>query len=437
MQSTLSYIFGIVLMLLGIAISIAWHELGHLIPAKKFGARVPKYMVGFGPTLFSRKKGETEYGIKAIPLGGYITISGMFPPGKDREPKTFLGRWVRDARAQQREIDGEFDESRSFYRLSVPKRIVVMMGGPVMNLILGFALILSALSLVGVQQPSLKLSGVQSCVPADYKLAKCGADATISPAQAAGIRANDRITSVDGLKVSTWLELDTVLQATTNQTIAITVDRAGESVTLQVQPITYDRPVWDASNGKYAQNADGSLVLAPRRLLGVVLSDERAPLPLAASATEASNILGKTFALVIELPKQLLAVGESAALGTPRSENAPVSLVGVGQIAGQVASNDDLSFESKVVSGLMMLGSLNFALFVFNLIPLLPLDGGHVLSAIYEGIKRNAFKLFARRDPGPVDTAMAVPFTMLMWVALMAMSVLIIAADIVNPISFG
>ncbi|MFM6981096.1 MAG: M50 family metallopeptidase [Micrococcales bacterium] len=435
MTETIAYIAGILFMLLGVAVSIAWHELGHLLPAKKFGARVPKYMVGFGPTLFSRKKGETEYGIKAIPLGGYISISGMFPPEKGKPKTSWLSKWVSDARAHQREVDGEFDESRSFYRLSIPKRITIMLGGPVMNLILGFVLIIVALSAIGAPQTSTQLAAISDCIPASATATECKPGDVESPAKISGILAGDRIIAVNGQVISEWSQVDAILKNSAGIPLEIKLDRNGEILTTEVLPVVAERAVYDPETGQPKKAADGTLVTAPKVMIGVQLGTELKPVPLDKAVSYSGVVLGETFKLVVALPAKLVEVAGSLT-GSQRNVDTPVSLIGVGQIAGEVASSD-ATFASKMASQLLMLGSLNFALFVFNLIPLLPLDGGHVLSAIYEAIKRAGFKLAKKKDPGPVDTAKMVPFTMAMWIVLMGMSVLIIAADLINPIQLG
>ncbi|WP_192815684.1 site-2 protease family protein, partial [Streptomyces sp. TOR3209] len=138
------FILGIVVFAVGLLFSIAWHELGHLSTAKMFGIRVPQYMVGFGPTLFSRKKGETEYGVKAIPFGGYIRMIGMFPPGADgkleaRSTSPWRGM-IEDARSAAFEELQPGDEKRLFYTRKPWKRVIVMFAGPFMNLVLAVVL---------------------------------------------------------------------------------------------------------------------------------------------------------------------------------------------------------------------------------------------------------------------------------------------------------
>lgn len=146
-MTTLMFILGIGLFVVGLLFSIAWHELGHLSTAKLFGIRVPQYMVGFGPTIWSRKKGETEYGLKAIPFGGYIRMIGMFPPGPDgrlevRSTSPWRGM-IEDARTAAYEELRPGDENRLFYTRAPWKRVIVMFAGPFMNLVLAVALFLA------------------------------------------------------------------------------------------------------------------------------------------------------------------------------------------------------------------------------------------------------------------------------------------------------
>ena len=151
-----------------IMVSIALHEMGHLIPAKRFGVRVSQYFVGFGSTLWSRQRGETTYGIKAFPLGGYVRLVGMVPPGDVVKPVTARG-WrrelIEDARAaSELEIGDERD--RAFYRLAWWKKAIVMFGGPFVNLVIALVLFTVVFSGIGSYAQTLTVRDTVACVPA-------------------------------------------------------------------------------------------------------------------------------------------------------------------------------------------------------------------------------------------------------------------------------
>src|SRR5436305_6892579 len=163
-------VLGIVLFFLGILVSIAWHEFGHFTTARWFGIKVPEFMVGFGRTIWSRKIGETEFGLKAIPLGGYVRMIGMLPPakggtlGRSRRTGPFQGL-IDDARQQSAMDVLPEDAHRQFYTRAPWKRIIVMAAGPVQNLIL--AVILFAIAIMGIGLPmgsSTTISQVSECV---------------------------------------------------------------------------------------------------------------------------------------------------------------------------------------------------------------------------------------------------------------------------------
>ncbi len=163
----LLFVIGVAIMVVGLAVSIGLHEIGHLVPAKLFGVRVSQYMIGFGRTLFSFKRGETEYGLKAIPLGGYISMAGMFPPakkgGKARNASTgFFQTLVQDARTASADTIAEGEENRAFYTLPIWKRIIVMLGGPFMNLVIGVVLL--AVLLSGFGAPFTSVQAISECV---------------------------------------------------------------------------------------------------------------------------------------------------------------------------------------------------------------------------------------------------------------------------------
>lgn len=438
MNDSALYIVGILIIALGIGFSIGWHELGHLIPAKLFGVKVPKYMIGFGPTLFSKKIGETEYGVKLIPLGGYISMIGMYPPAKpgtEAEPANrpgFFRDMITAARDAHSEFVGPNDQNRKFYQLAIWKRMVIMLGGPVMNLILGVILLTIALSGIGVSQVSTTIEQIADCVPAKAA-AQCSAADEPSPALAAGLKAGDKITAINGHAVTSWSESVDLIRAGSANTLL--VERStGLEESISITPVTVDRQI--VENGAVKLDKSGNPVLAPKPVFGIILASETRPLSLADSLAASGQSVIQVGQMILNLPEQVAAVGQSTFGGGDRRADGPVSIIGIGQIAGEVASSGSTTFEQKLQSQLGILASLNFALFAFNMLPLLPLDGGHVAGGVYEAIKKGIFRVLRKPNPGPADTALLMPLTWVVFIALMAMSALIIIADLVNPISY-
>ncbi|MDP3972817.1 MAG: site-2 protease family protein [Candidatus Nanopelagicales bacterium] len=430
---------GIIAFILAILFSIAWHELGHFIPAKKFGVKVTQFMIGFGTTLWSRRKGDTEYGVKAIPLGGYVRMIGMFPParedsaGSEEEGSQKKGRlaiMVEDARNQAaEEVVTEDDERRTFYRLSVPKKLVVMMGGPVMNLIL--ATVLFAIMFVGFGLPaqSLRVEQVTPCVPTAQHLdGKCGAGSTPSPAAQAGLRAGDVITSFDGRPVSSWSDLTQAIRSTPpGTTISLGVDRDGKPVELTAALAGVPR---QAVNGGPDTSGEVTFLgMSPELVLE--------PQPISAVPERMWELTTVSVRAMLSIPQKMVGVAQAAFGGEERDPAGPVGVVGVTRISGDVAASDDLPTSWKIAQFLGLVASLNLFLFLFNLIPLLPLDGGHVAGAVWEGARRQLARLRHRPDPGPVDVAKALPLAYAIAFLLIGMSVLLMYADVVNPIRLG
>ncbi len=443
----LLFALGVLIVAVGLAASIALHEVGHLVPAKLFGVRVTQYMIGFGPTVLSRTRGETEYGLKAIPLGGYIRMIGMFPPhrgepaGTIREDSTGLLQQVTEMSEQAKAFEasqyGPEDAHRTFVALSVPKKLVVMLGGPTMNLLISLVLMVVLVSGIGLPALTPTVQSVSQCVvPADAPADVSCEGRPPAPALAAGIRPGDTLREIDGRPIERWADVTTAVRASGDRTVEVVVEREGRTLRLEATPILDARPVLDA-DGAAVRDADGDLVTEQVGFLGVAGTPDLVPQSPAAVPEMAWSAFTRTAELILTLPVRLYEVAEAAFGSAERDPDGPLGVVGVSRLAGEVAAAEQPGFELREKTGTMisMLASLNMALFVFNLVPLLPLDGGHVAGALLEGARRLLARLRGRPDPGPVDMSRMLPLTNAVALVFVAMTVLLLYADIVKPIT--
>ena len=442
----MAYLAGVLVIVLGVALSIALHEIGHLVPAKLFKVKTTQYMVGFGPTLWSTKRGETEYGLKWIPLGGYIRMVGMFPPVPGRPVRAdSTGRWsllAEQARTEsQREI-GDVPKDRLFYAKPVWQRLIIMLGGPTMNLIIAVVLLTLIMVGYGMPEQTTKLSSVSQCViPASAPISqKCTPTDPAAPAAAAGLKPGDTIVAFAGRPVSSWDQVRKAIAGAGGSTVSLGIERAGQAMTVQVTPVANERYVTDA-DGLPVLGSNGKRLTERVGFLGVTPTTATVQQPVSAVPGQLGDYLGKTAGVVLRIPEKMVGVVKAIG-GSERDPNGPISILGVSRVAGEVASAESppdvtTTVLDRFVSLLSLIMSLNLALFIFNLVPLLPLDGGHVAGALWEGLRRQIARVRQRPDPGPVDVARALPIAYAVASLLIVMSITLIWADLVNPIKLG
>ena len=422
-------VLGIVIFFAGILFSVAWHELGHFSTARWFGIKVPEFMVGFGPTIWSRKRGETEFGLKAIPLGGYIRMIGMIPPapgsgsmlGRTRRTGPFQGL-MDDARRQSAMDVLPEDVDKQFYLRAPWKRVIVMFAGPFMNLIL--AVVLFAIVLMGFGVPTniTTVDTVSKCVvPATAATTECPPDAPLTPAAAAGFQPGDRIVAFNGQRYEEWTDLQRAIRAASG-TVTVTVERNGQLVDLTPTLITTQLRDLDDTD----KIVDGSFLgLSPQNV--IVRQD------LPAVAGQISEIIGRTWQAILELPSRVPALFGAVFFGEERDINGPIGVVGVSRIGGEILAQD-IPPAQEVAFFLQLLAAVNISLFLFNLLPIPPLDGGQIFPAIWEAIKKRIAKLRGRPDPGPVDVAKLLPVAYVVALVFIAWSGLLLVADVINPV---
>ncbi|HOW01850.1 MAG TPA: site-2 protease family protein [Rhodoglobus sp.] len=434
METVLLYILGILIIVVGLALSIGLHELGHLIPAKRFGVRVGQYMIGFGPTIFSRMKGETEYGLKAIPLGGYISMSGMYAPahegGRGRTATTSMFETL-----VQDDTKADDDEGRTFFQLPVFKRVIIMLGGPVMNLLIAVVLYTVILCGFGIAQTTTTIGSVSQCVvAASSQSQECTSADPVAPGVEAGIKPGDRIVSMNGQAIGTWDDATAIIRASAGKSIDIVVDRAGAEVALTATPLLTERYVYD-DKGAPVKGADGKQVTEEVGFLGIGSATAIVQQPVTAVLPTVGDRVVGIISVITQLPQRLVEVAVAAFGPGDRDPNGLIGVVGVGRLAGEITSMSDIPIASRAAGIIEVVASLNIALFVFNLIPLVPLDGGHIAIALIDGIRRFFARIFKRPEPGPIDATRILPVTLVVTVLLGAMTLLLVYADIVKPIT--
>ncbi|SDG44140.1 M50 family metallopeptidase [Streptomyces griseoaurantiacus] len=434
-MTTLMMILGIVVFAVGLLVSIAWHELGHLSTAKMFGIRVPQYMVGFGPTVWSRKKGETEYGIKAVPLGGYIRMIGMFPPGPDgRVEARSTSPWrgmIEDAREQSFEELQPGDEKRLFYTRAPWKRVIVMFAGPFMNLILAVAVFLGVMMTFGVQDQTTTVSKISDCViQQSENRTKCAKDDPAAPAKAAGLQPGDRIVGFNGTKITDWSVLQNDIRDHPGEDVALTVEREGRQIDLKAHLIRNQVSKTD-SDGAYVQ---GEYVYAG--FLGFTPATGIVQQSFGQSVDRMGDMMENGVESLIALPGKIPALWDAAFGDGPRDADSPMGVVGAARVGGEVFTLD-IPPSQQIAMMLLLVAGFNLSLFLFNMLPLLPLDGGHIAGALWESLRRNLARVLRRPDPGPFDVAKLMPVAYVVAGIFLCFTALVLVADVVNPVKIS
>ena len=393
----MTFLLGVAIFVLALLVSIMLHEAGHFVTAKKFHMKVTQFFVGFGQTIWSRVRGETEYGVKALPLGGFVKITGM----------TAL-----------EEVDPA-DEPRSFRRQPGWQRIIVLAAGSFMHFALAFFLLVLLAAGLGLEiDNTTAIGSVDSCVPvsvAALNNRSCAGSRAASPARLAGLRAGDKIIKVGGTPVHNWTQLRAVIGAQpAGRPTQVVVERDGKQQTLTITPVAI------RGFGSYLGIGNNTIF----RRLNPVRAVTYAGTAFGEVVTESVSGVAKLPAALPDLFAKDRAKTAAGQVG---------SVVGAGDTAGQVVAAK-IGWQSKVAFILAIIISLNIFVGIFNLLPLLPMDGGHLAVIFYERIRAWLARLRGRPDPGLVDMQKLIPVSVGVFALLVGFSLLLITADIINPV---
>jgi membrane-associated protease RseP (regulator of RpoE activity) len=390
----MSFLLGVAIFVVALLASIMLHEAGHFATAKLFGMKATQFFVGFGRTIWSRQKGETEYGVKAIPAGGFVKIVGMTDL-EDVDPA---------------------DEPRSFRNQPGWQRIIVLAAGSAMHFALALVLLFVIAAGIGLEAASTgtTVGTVESCVPTNMT-SGCVKGDPASPATKAGVRVGDRIVSIGGIRVANWTQMGKAIRSQqAGAAVPVVVERHGRPVTLHATLASL------TGHGSY-------LGVSP---LGVW--QRQGPLGAASYAGhEFWQMLSGSAAVVAALPKAIPDLFAKNRGSTPGGD--VTSVVGAGDVTGQVLEAR-IGWQPKAGLVLLIIASLNIFVGAFNLLPLLPLDGGHLAVVIYERARAWLARLLGRPDPGPVDFRRLIPVSVGVFALLVGVGLLLIMADLVNPI---
>jgi membrane-associated protease RseP (regulator of RpoE activity) len=282
----------------------------------------------------------------------------------------------------------------------------------------------------GISSQTTTVSSVSDCVisqaAASAGKSTCAKADPPSPAKKAGLRAGDRITAFDGHPITDWNTLQTDIRRTTGPA-TVTVERGGRSVVLHADLIRNQVAKTDGHGGY----VDGKFVTAG--FLGFTPAEGIVRLGFSDSLGRMGDLVSTTTSSLVDLPERIPALWRSAFDGAPRQPDSPMGVVGAARVGGDVFSLH-IPPEQRVATMLTLVAGFNLSLFLFNMLPLLPLDGGHIAGALWEALKRNLARAFRRPDPGPFDVAKMMPVAYVVAGIFLSFTVLVLIADVVNPV---
>jgi membrane-associated protease RseP (regulator of RpoE activity) len=391
-------LLGVTLFVLALMVAIFLHEGGHFVTAKMFGMKVERFFLGFGPTLWSFRRGETEYGVKALPVGGFCKIAGMSPYESDHN---FLEE-DRSARRQPGPVapplPPQTPPSRQFRNKPAWQRAIVLAAGSFTHFLVAILLIWVVLVAIGIGTGQATTT-IQNTVATTNS----GAEA---PAQAAGLRAGDRIVAVDGRRVATFDELRAALKGKGGQPTEITFVRDGQEQSVSLTPAE--------------ENGRGFLGFRPTE-------QTRRSGALAAIPQAVNLFWDNTVAIVKSFGGLVTGIADRVSAPQPApgagggggGETGPIGIVGISRLAGQAVANNQWAIFIAILI------QLNIVVGVFNLLPLPPMDGGYLAFV--------GWQVVTKRE---VDLRKVVPVAALIVGLLVMLTVGLVWLDITNPVPY-
>ena len=271
---------------------------------------------------------------------------------------------------------------------------------------------------VGTSQATSTIAQISVCVPKG--VLACADVDPISPAQSAGLRAGDQILAFNGAEITNWSKDVEIIRNSPGKAITLTVKRDGKIFDISIVPA-----VRIIDGEKYG-------FLGVVNTYGIVKSSPIKSFEFAGKLSK--EFLTSSVTSIASLPSKIPALWGATVSGDERDPNGLVGIVGVAQVSGQTIGSNALSVKERLATFLLLIASLNFFVGVFNLLPILPLDGGHMAIAILDEVRALFARIRKRPRPSPINVNSLAPVTMLVFILLAALTVLLLAADIINPV---